>query len=76
MGGIGVSESGANIIFIEKRKSSSASLGNACAFPDLSVGLTMLFSRRWMLCTGNGVQDRHLNCYHFAAATELLYWRI
>ena len=41
-------ESGANIIFIEKRKSFSASLGNACAFPDLSVGLTMLFSLRWI----------------------------
>ena len=45
-GGIGVSESGANIIFIEKRKSFSAILENAEAFSDLSVGLTMLFSRR------------------------------
>ena len=33
----------ANIIFIEKRKSYPASLGNAYTFPDLSVGLYNAF---------------------------------
>ena len=40
----------ANIIFIEKRISCPASLENATAFSDLSVGYTMFFSRRWMIC--------------------------
>jgi hypothetical protein len=42
----------ASIIFIEKRISFSASLENAAAFSDLSVGYTMFFSRRWILAAG------------------------
>ena len=39
-------EPASSIIFIEKRKSFPTSLENAMAFSDLSVRLTMLFSRR------------------------------
>ena len=46
----GSQEPTANIIFIEKRISCPASLENAMAFSDLSVGYTMFFSRRWMIC--------------------------
>ena len=43
-GCVPVSLTGTNIIFIEKRKPYPASLENAIAFSDLSVGLTMLFA--------------------------------
>ena len=61
-----VSESGASIIFIEKRRSCPESLrrdGNPPLL-DLSVGPTMFFSRRWMLCCRKRtIRAACRNCY-------------
>jgi hypothetical protein len=50
------SASGARIIFIEKRISSTASLKMLCIF-DLSFGYAMFFSRRWLLCACKGLRE-------------------
>ena len=63
---------GANIIFIEKRRSFPASRKKCFAFFDLSVGPAMFFSRRWMLCCRQrSIKSACLNCSRRIKAS---YW--